>query len=209
MILPSATVMCDGPWRADEPCPAEFTTEPAGGRIDSVAAGAQLVAGVESQLAGRGWALDKRDGKTLTLCPLHHSEENPMSSTEPTWPSGEIDERAPERGPKPTIGRIVIYTSKIENGEGNEVRSPAVVIRTRDTTVPEVVDRWGPEPTELEAVDGTTHTTAPRPDGVANELPDDHTVDLLVHGLGKDYREYSVRYDPSGTLGTWAWPVRA
>jgi hypothetical protein len=37
-----------------------------------------------------------------------------------------------------------------------------------------------------------THETTGRPDGVLDELPDDDTVDLLVHGLGRDYREYAV-----------------
>lgn len=110
---------------------------------------------------------------------------------------------------KPTIGRIVIYKSKIDNGPGNDVYSPAVVIRTKDTCVPAVIDRWGPEPrTVASASDpSVTHETAPRPEGVLAELPDDDTVDLLVHGLGKDYREYAV---PRGAgFGQWNWPVRS
>lgn len=109
---------------------------------------------------------------------------------------------------KPTIGRIVIYKSKIDNGPGNEVVSPAVVIRTRDTTVAAVMDRWGPEPrTVVSAADlGVTHETTARPEGVASELPDDDTVDLLVHGLGRDYREYGVRMGDG--LGEWSWPPR-
>lgn len=39
--------------------------------------------------------------------------------------------------PTPTIGRIVTYTSKIDNGPGLEVRSPAIIIRTRATCVAE------------------------------------------------------------------------
>lgn len=108
----------------------------------------------------------------------------------------------------PTIGRIVIYKSKIDNGPGNDVLSPAIVIRTRSTSVPAVIDRWGPEPsTVVSASDPTVqHQTAGRPPGVERELPDDTTVDLLVHGLGKDYREYSVK---QGTgLGEWSWPTR-
>jgi hypothetical protein len=37
-------------------------------------------------------------------------------------------------------------------------------------------------------------------------LPDDMTVDLLVHGLGKDYREYNVRCGDG--FGEWQWPQR-
>lgn len=108
----------------------------------------------------------------------------------------------------PTIGRIVIYRSKIDNGPGNDVVSPAVVLRTRATSVPAVIDRWGPEPhTVTSASDpDVTHETTARPDGVLSELPDDRTVDLLVHGLGRDYREYAVT---EGTgRGEWSWPER-
>lgn len=110
----------------------------------------------------------------------------------------------------PTIGRIVIYTSKIDNGPGNNVVSPAIVLRTRATTVAAVIDRWGPEPrTVTSATDpAVTHETTARPDNVIAELPDDTTVDLLVHGLGRDYREYGVAFDTNGRCGTWNWPER-
>lgn len=109
---------------------------------------------------------------------------------------------------KPTIGRIVIYKSKIDNGPGNDVLSPAMVIRTRDTTVPAVVERWGAEPrTVASASDpSVTHETAPRPASFVAELPDDDTVDLLVFGLGKDYREYAV--SRGAGHGEWDWPPR-
>lgn len=109
---------------------------------------------------------------------------------------------------KPTIGRIVIYKSKIDNGAGNDVLSPAMVIRTRDTTVLDVVTRWGSNAqTVVSASDPTvTHQTAPRPASFVPELPDDSTVDLLVHGLGQDYREYAVKQG-SGR-GEWSWPER-
>ena len=108
---------------------------------------------------------------------------------------------------KPSLGRIVIYKSKIDNGPGNDVLSPALIIGTKDTRVPEVIDRWGPQPSEVgpSPVDGKTHQTSARPEGVLRELPDDETVDLLVHGLGKDYREYAVRMGDG--LGQWSWPV--
>lgn len=120
------------------------------------------------------------------------------------------NEQSSNRITKPTPGRIVDYTSKIDNGPGNEVVSPAIILRTRSTTVGEVIDRWGPEPSEVgpSPVDGKTHETSARPDNVIRDLPDDLTVDLLVHGLGRDYREYGVRYDRSGALGTWRYPTR-
>jgi hypothetical protein len=107
---------------------------------------------------------------------------------------------------KPTIGRTVIYTSKIDNGPGNDVLSPALILRTRDTTVDDVIGRWGPEPqTVTSAADpSVTHETAARPESVIAELPDHTTVDLLVHGLGKDYREYAVPYGVGP--GTWHYP---
>lgn len=84
--------------------------------------------------------------------------------------------------------------------------SPAVVIRTRRTCVPEVIDRWGPEPTTVTSASdpSVTHQTSSRPEGVLAMLPDDMTVDLLVHGLGKDYREYAVANGDD--LGEWCWP---
>lgn len=138
----------------------------------------------------------------------------------------------------PSLGDHVIYKSKIDNGPGNDVFSPAVVIRTRNTCVPEVIDRWGPDPVTVRSPDSpeylaavascpepgwhithnycpgcpwtiegdphaATHQTAPRPEGVLAMLPDDVTVDLLVHGLGKDYREYAV--EQGDGLGQWSW----
>lgn len=109
---------------------------------------------------------------------------------------------------KPTIGRIVIYRSKIDNGPGLNVYSPAIITRTKDFCVPEVASRWGPEPmTVVSATDpSTTHQTSARPEGVLDMLPDDDTVDLLVHGLGKDYREFAVKQGDGP--GEWKWPER-
>lgn len=105
----------------------------------------------------------------------------------------------------PTLGRIVIYESK--NGDG--IKSPAVVLRTRATTDPAIIDRWGPGP------DGTLSGVG-KPDGLVAELPTDLHVDLLVHGLGGDYREYNVphvssdvdhsAHPDSPTARTWDWP---
>ncbi len=109
---------------------------------------------------------------------------------------------------KPTICRMVIYRSKIDNGPGNDVLSPAMVIRTRDTTVAAVLERWGTEPrTVVSASDPTvTHETAARPLAFVTELPDDDTVDLVVFGLGKTYREYAVSKGEG--RGQWSWPTK-
>ena len=106
---------------------------------------------------------------------------------------------------KPFIGDTVIYKSKINNGPGNDVFSPAIVIRTRSTCVEAVSQRWGPEPsTVTSATDPTvSHETSARPEGVVDVLPDDYTVDLLVHGLGRDYREFSVSNGQG--FGEWHW----
>lgn len=97
----------------------------------------------------------------------------------------------------PSIGRIVTYTSKMGDG----IVSPAIVLRTRATTNLDVINRWGPGP------EGTLSGKG-RPAELVAELPDDTTVDLLVHGLGGDYREYAVPLDAAGAPGTWAWPAR-
>lgn len=144
----------------------------------------------------------------------------------------------------PILGQRVIYKSKIDNGPGNDVYSPATVIRTKATCVPEVIDRWGPSPdvvhtppsqeyldkvaacpepgyhqthrycpvcpwTELGDPAATSHEKAARPAGVLPMLPDDATVDLLVHGLGRDYREYAViQATPTRWgLGQWWWSL--
>jgi len=106
---------------------------------------------------------------------------------------------------KPTIGRIVIYRSKIDNGPGNDVVCPAIVIRTRDTNVPAVIEQWGPDPTEVVSLSDSSvkHMTSARPAGVLNELPDDDTVDLAVFGLGKTYREYAI--SKGDQPGQWQW----
>lgn len=109
----------------------------------------------------------------------------------------------------PTIGRMVIYRSKIDNGPGNDVLSPAVVLRTKATCVEAVSKRWGPEPTTVHSASdpSVTHETSARPVAVADILPDDTTVDLVVHGLGRDYREYNVQQGDG--LGRWNWPEHA
>ncbi|OHD15029.1 MAG: hypothetical protein A2Y38_25785 [Spirochaetes bacterium GWB1_59_5] len=98
---------------------------------------------------------------------------------------------------KPSIGRIVHYASK--NGDG--IISPAIVLRTRDTTNLDVINRWGPSPAGTLSGKG-------RPADLVAELPDDTTIDLLVWGLGGDYREFAVPFNADGAPRSWNWPPR-
>ena len=98
---------------------------------------------------------------------------------------------------KPTLGRVVLYASKVGDG----IVSPAIVIRTKETTNLDVIERWGPGP------EGTLSGKG-RPAALVPELPNDDTVDLVCFGLGGDYREYAVPYNESGAPGTWSWPPR-
>jgi len=92
---------------------------------------------------------------------------------------------------KPTIGRIVHYTNGQANDEGRMVVLPAMVIRTRDSTVPGITYSWD--------------DNIP-PSSFVEELPDDETVDLVVHGHNTSHRVYTV---PKGTgARTWQWPPR-
>ena len=109
---------------------------------------------------------------------------------------------------QPTIGRIVIYKSKIDNGLGNDVLSPAIVIRTRwSRGSPWGRWRWprcaAPAPTARRR---PARWCPGRPANFVAELPDDDTVDLLVFGLGKSYREYAV--GKGDGRGQWSWPPR-
>lgn len=98
---------------------------------------------------------------------------------------------------KPTVGRIVHYRSRMGDG----IVSPAIVLRTRDSTNLDVIERWGPSP------DGTLSGKG-RPADLVPELPDDTTVDLVVHGLGGDYREYAVPFSGVDAPRSWYWPPR-
>lgn len=91
------------------------------------------------------------------------------------------------------LGQTVLYRSHVDNGPGNDVLSPAVVLRTQETTVGAVVEqRWSPTTWQVTAtLDG--HDFVPRPAGLLAELLDDDTVDLIVHGLARDCRVYGVR----------------
>ena len=106
---------------------------------------------------------------------------------------------------KPRLGQTVLYRSHVDNGPGNDVLSPAVVPRTQGTTVRSVVEqRWSPTTWQVTGtLDG--HDVVARPAGLLAELPDDDTVDLLVHGLARGYRVYGVR--PSDARGQWTFPA--
>lgn len=124
----------------------------------------------------------------------------------------------------PLLGDIVIYASERNDG----VLSPALVLRTRATSIPGLIEKW---PTQAlidarqAAIDGedflfegsreemdavheeyhrvremiangeeVQHLTLSgkgRPAEIEPELPAGH-LDLLVHGLGGDYRRYNV-----------------
>ena len=80
---------------------------------------------------------------------------------------------------KPSIGRVVIFNL---NDDG--CPSPATIIRTKATTSPEI----------------------PLPAGVP--LLEETEVDLLVHGLLRDYRKHGVPFSDAGVRGSWTWPER-
>lgn len=104
----------------------------------------------------------------------------------------------------PSLGRIVIFTSKIGDG----VESPAVILRTAQDTIDLPHDA---APVAVAAHDpSVTHEKGTLPDDIVWDLAPDR-VDLLVHGLGRDYREYNVPFadgiDAPVQPGTWHWPI--
>lgn len=98
---------------------------------------------------------------------------------------------------KPTVGRMTHYYSERNDG----VCSPATVLRTKESTVPGVIENWD--------VDGeNTISGIGRPADLVPVLPNQMTVDLIVHGLGGDFRRYAVPFASTPTPGHWSWPPR-
>ena len=110
----------------------------------------------------------------------------------------------------PSPGRIVLF----ESATGSGTKLPAIVLRTRKSTDPEIIERWGPNP---------SGETIPKPEGLVAELPDDYTIDLVIFGLASDYREYAGPHTssvsqaeqrhphdgrPSVLARTWDYPPR-
>lgn len=107
---------------------------------------------------------------------------------------------ASDQARRPILGDIVIYRSPYETEAGQDVLLPAVVVRTRATCVPEVVEQWG----TAWGDDSPPNQDRPelaRPEGVVPVLPDDLTVDLAVLGLAYEFRAYTVRSGPN--RGEW------
>lgn len=105
---------------------------------------------------------------------------------------------------KPSIGCIVVYRSKIDNGPGNDVLAPAIITRTVDSTVKPVIERWGPEPSHVTDDDGKNYPIPPRPADVVDELESEEHVDLTVFGVGQTYREFNI--SRGDERGQWNWP---
>lgn len=84
---------------------------------------------------------------------------------------------------QPRLGDRVIYRSHVGDG----VESPAMVLRTNDDTVREVLAKWEGAPEDLKF-----------------DL-DDGEADLLVHGLARDYRVYAVPFSLDADPRTWRW----
>lgn len=118
----------------------------------------------------------------------------------------------------PFLGETVIYVSR--NGDG--IESPAIVLRTQATTNLEVLANWPEAPSltvhYLEDALGTLSGKW-RPAELVPQLETPFHVDLLVHGLGGDHRQFNVPFfQPMAVAGgspdwvpegynahTWHW----
>lgn len=98
----------------------------------------------------------------------------------------------------PSVGRMTHYYSERNDG----VYSPATVLRTQASTIPGVIENW-------DVAGENTLSGKGRPPELVPILPNPMTVDLLVNGLGGDFRRYAVPFSPEPKAGHWSWPVRA
>lgn len=97
---------------------------------------------------------------------------------------------------RPMVGDTVTYRSHVGDG----VISPAMVLRTRTTTIVPIMEAW------IESLrQAQTARFAPESmlEDIVVELPDDFTVDLLVMGLQRNYRMYTVPYSRDDAPKTW------
>ena len=88
----------------------------------------------------------------------------------------------------PYLGDRVLYVSHVGDG----VKSPADVLRTVATTHEDIMQGWIDSGVAAEGLDV--------------KLPGIFVVDLLVHGLAKDYRVYGVPFSEHEHARTWHWP---
>lgn len=95
-----------------------------------------------------------------------------------------------------TPGRIVVYVSK----NGDEIESPAIVLRTKETTNLKVLEKWKPDG------EGTLSGKGRPVDLVPDLYGDD--VDLHVFGLGGTHQQYAVPFSAYSIPHSWHWPER-
>lgn len=105
--------------------------------------------------------------------------------------------------PKPTVGRIVhFYLNE------DMMVSPAVVLNTHATTDAEFLSEEEPEVSEGSwRFDHEQGRMVLAGGEIVKPLASDD-LDLLVHGLVRDYRAYSVPHSTEPRAGHWSWPPR-
>ncbi len=96
----------------------------------------------------------------------------------------------------PTLGRIVMYRSKLGDG----IVSPAIVTVTKDTWRESV--RAAAHDAPLEEITSETEmapTAIPEPDN-------EYSVSLTVFGASSRYVEHNVPHSMFDKARTWFWP---
>ena len=92
----------------------------------------------------------------------------------------------------PYLGDRVLYVSHVGDG----VKSPADVLRTVATNHEDIMESFLSTAPEEGAI----------PEGLSVKLAGIFMVDLLVHGLMRDYRVYGVPFSEHEHPRTWHWP---